>query len=33
VLERLVMELASEPRLRTSALAGAQYSALYSMDL
>ncbi len=33
VLERLVMELASEPRLRSSALAGAQYSAQYSMDL
>src|SRR5271154_5185385 len=33
VLERLVMELASEPRPRASALAGAQYSAQYSMDL
>jgi DNA polymerase-3 subunit delta len=33
VLERLVMELSSEPRPRASALAGAQYSAQYSMDL
>jgi DNA polymerase-3 subunit delta len=33
VLERLVMELASEPRPRASALPGAQYSAQYSMDL
>jgi DNA polymerase-3 subunit delta len=33
VLERLVMELASEPRPRASAMAGAQYSAQYSMDL
>jgi DNA polymerase-3 subunit delta len=33
VLERLVMELASEPGPRASALAGAQYSAQYSMDL
>jgi DNA polymerase-3 subunit delta len=33
VLERLVMELSSEPRPRASTLAGAQYSAQYSMDL
>jgi DNA polymerase-3 subunit delta len=33
VLERLVMDLASEPRPRASALAGAQYSAQYTMDL
>jgi DNA polymerase-3 subunit delta len=33
VLERLVMELSSEARPRASALAGAQYSAQYSMDL
>jgi DNA polymerase-3 subunit delta len=33
VLERLVMQLASEPRPRGSALAGTQYTAQYSMDL
>jgi DNA polymerase-3 subunit delta len=33
VLERLVMQLASEPRPRGSALAGAQYATQYSMDL